>query len=199
MSLRDLSDEKLIEGITKSYANAVDLLDEANLLGQAKKFSRAYALCQLSIEEFAKSPILFSILMERLEGSKIDYEKYEKDFYNHEKKMEHGIDWEIAMFEYFKAETGKDFVDKTIEKSKEYRNKINEFNDLKNESLYVDIINDNFQLPSEVINEEKYNSIAATASLRKIMLQGLTKTDENSLNELKLAFEKDTSNDGDSK
>ena len=91
MSLRNLSNEKLLEGVTISYANAVDLLDEAYLLGEAKKFSRAYTLCQLSIEEFAKSPILFSILMERLKGSTIDYEKYDKDFYNHEKKMEHGI------------------------------------------------------------------------------------------------------------
>jgi len=71
MTLKNISDEKLLEGAKKSYENAVDLLDEALLLGQAKKFSRGYALCQLSIEEFSKAPILFGILMERMEEAEI--------------------------------------------------------------------------------------------------------------------------------
>ena len=79
MNLEDLSDEELIKGIQKSYTNAVNLLDEAYLLGQAEKFSRGYTLCQISIEEFAKCPLLFGLLMERLEKSEIDYEKFKAD------------------------------------------------------------------------------------------------------------------------
>src|SRR5690606_26368553 len=134
MSLKNLSDDNLLEGMKKSYANAVELLDEAHLLFNSKKYSRAYSLCQLSIEEFAKAPLLFGVLMERLEGLEIDYEKYDHDFKNHEKKMEHGIEWEIAMFKKFKHDTGKDFIDKTMEKSEEFLTKIKEFNNLDRKS-----------------------------------------------------------------
>lgn len=199
MSLENLSDDTLLEGMKKSYENAVDLLYEAHLLGEAQNFSRSYTLCQFSIEEFAKAPILFSILMERLEGSTIDYEKYDKDFYNHERKMEHGIDWEIGMFEYYKAETGKDFADKIIEKSKDYQNNIKELNDMKNESLYVDIKNNSFQSPSEVIDEEKYNKIAGIASLRKLMLQIFGKIDDKTLDEIRSGFKENSTDGSDSK
>ena len=124
MSLKNLSDDSLLEGMKKSYANAIDILDEARLLFDSKKYSRAYSLCQLSIEEFAKAPLLFGVLMERLERSEIDYEKYDYDFKNHEKKMGHGIEWEIAMFKKFKDDTGKDFINKAIEKSEEFLAKI---------------------------------------------------------------------------
>lgn len=131
MNLEDLSDEELIKGIQKSYTNAVNLLDEAYLLGQAEKFSRGYTLCQISIEEFAKCPLLFGLLMERLEKSEIDYEKFNGDFISHKRKMEHGIDWEITMFEFFKYKSGKDFVDKIIEGSNDYKKQIDELNELK--------------------------------------------------------------------
>jgi AbiV family abortive infection protein len=190
MGLRNLSNEKLIEGIKKSYANGDALLSDAFLLGESKRFPRAYTLCQLAIEEFAKVPLLFNILMDRLVDSKIDYEIHEKTFKKHEMKIELGIVSEIAMWEYYKHKTGEDYVDKLIESAKEFRNRIKESNDLKNDSLYVDIKNDNFQSPDEVIGEEQYKIIAGTASLRSVMLKFFTKLEEGYIDKLKLELNK---------
>jgi AbiV family abortive infection protein len=38
-----------------TYKNCLELLDETNILYLHSKFSRAYALCILSVEEFSKS------------------------------------------------------------------------------------------------------------------------------------------------
>lgn len=190
MSLRNLSNEKLIWGIKKSYANGDALLSDAFLLGESKKFPRAYTLCQLAIEEFAKVPLLFNILMDRLVGSEIDYDKYERTFKNHEMKIELGIDSEIAMWKYYKHKTGEDYVDKLIESAEEYRNQIKKLNDLKNDSLYVDIKNSNFQSPEDVIGEEQYSSIAGTASLRQLMLKVFTNFNDNSIDKLRLELNK---------
>jgi AbiV family abortive infection protein len=192
MSLRELANEKLIEGIKKCYANGDSLLNDAFTLGESKKFSRAYTLGQLAIEEFAKVPLLLSVLIERLEGNNVDYDKYEKTFKDHTLKTELGIDWEIAMWKHYKQETGKDFVDKLIDKSNEYRHQLKELNDLKNESLYVSIKDNEFQSPTEVFNEDKFNSIMGIASFRKIMLQRFTNINEKFIEELKTAIGEDS-------
>lgn len=194
MNLQELSDEELIKGIQKSYFNAVDLLDEAYLLGHSEKFPRGYALCQISIEEFAKCSLLFGLLMERLEKSEIDYEKFNRDFTSHKRKMEHGIDWEITMFEFFKYQSGKDFVDKIIEKSNDYKKQIDELNELKNESLYVDVKNTSFQSPSETIDKEKFDKIFGVAALRKMMLQIFGKFDESALESIKSSYKENSDN-----
>ena len=192
MSLKDLTNETLISGIKKSYANAESLLSDAYTLGQSKKFPRAYTLCQLAIEEFAKVPLLFDLLMGRLTETRIDDEKYDKIFKDHTLKTEFSIETEISMFEYYKHKSGMKFVDNIIEKSPDYLDQARELNDLKNESLYIIIKNNDFQSPSEVISEDEYNSIMGTALLRQTMLQFFTKFNEKDIDKIKSALNKHT-------
>ena len=51
MSLANISNEKLIQGMIKSFENGSSLLDEAFILKESGKFPRAYTLTQLAIEE----------------------------------------------------------------------------------------------------------------------------------------------------
>ncbi len=178
MGLENISDQKIFEGMKKCYDNGVLLLEEAYILSKANKYSRAYALCQLAIEEFAKPSILFGLLIDKFEGRNIDYPKYNKIFKGHTEKTEFSIEWEIATFKYFKEQTGSNFADKVIQKSEEYLTRIKEFNDLKNESLYVSIKNNDFQLPSDIIDKEKFESIFGIASFRKLSLQLFEKSGE---------------------
>lgn len=192
MSLQNLSNKKLIVGIQKSFANGESLLSDAYTLGKSKKFPRAYTLCQFAIEEFAKVPLLFTVLMKRLKEVEIDYQKYNRTFKDHSMKTKLGINWEISMLEYFEHVTGEDIVDKIITTPNEYYSKIEELNDLKNESLYVCIKNNDFQSPSEIIDEEKYNNIMGIASLRKLMLNKYAKLQEQDIDKLKLALDSST-------
>ena len=191
MGLKNLSDEKLFEGMKKCFENGESLLEDAYILSKENKYARAYTLCQLAIEEFAKPPILFSLLMERSKQEQIYYKNYNRIFTDHKEKSEFSIQWEIAMFKYFKQQTGVDFADKLIKNSEEYLTKLKELNDLKNESLYVSIKNNDFQSPSEIIDKEKFESIFGIASFRKLSLQVFGKFNEKNIDEFKKSLRDD--------
>ena len=98
MNLENISTENIIDGMNKSLNNADSLLNEAVLLQSAKNFARAYALCQIAIEELAKIQILFEIWINRINGKPINNAQLNKIFKNHQTKTKLSIETEVAFF-----------------------------------------------------------------------------------------------------
>jgi len=184
MSIENVRTENIINGMKKSFNNADSLLEEAYILQSNKKWSRAYTLCQLAIEELAKVPMLFHLLIDRINGYTIDYGQLNFNFKKHDEKTKISIETEIAFFKLYKEHSRKDWVDNAIKEGEELITRIDELNNLKNESLYVSIKNDDFQSPDEVINEEKFNNIYGTALLRQTMFKNLVDGSEKNIDEI---------------
>ena len=184
MSLECVRTENIINGMKKSLNNADSLLHEAYLLQSNKVYVRAYTLCQLAIEELAKVPMLFYLWIDRINGNTIDYEQLNRNFKDHPEKTKISIESEIAFFKVYKERSGKDWVENLIKKGEELIPRVNELNNLKNESLYVTIKDDDFQAPDEVIDEEKFNNIYGTAVLRQIMFKNLVDGSEKGIDEI---------------
>lgn len=166
MEIEKIPDKNIINGMKKSLKNSESLLNEALLLQSHKNFARAYTLCQFSLEEQGKVQILFELWIKRINGNQIDYEQMNKNFINHKTKTKISIDTEITFWETMKERTGYDWIDKIIDDREKLRLQISTFNNLKNESLYVSIKNDDFQSPEEVIGEEEYKNIFSDAYMR---------------------------------
>ena len=184
MGLENVSKDKIIQGIRKSFDNAVELLSEADILSEKNKWARAYTLCQLAIEELAKITLLFNLLIDKINGYPIDYSDCNTQFMDHALKTKLSIETEMFFFQLYKKETGQDWIDNVIKKGEEFISKIYELNDLKNESLYVSIIGNTFQSPNEIISKEAYDNIRATAILRKIMFDNFVKGAEKNIEEI---------------
>lgn len=184
MSIENVRTENIINGMKKSFNNANSLIEEAYILESNKKWARAYALCQLAIEELAKVPMLFSLLIKRINDYTIDYGQLNINFKDHTEKTKISIETEIYFFKLYKKHSGEDWVDNAIKKGEELNAKINEQDNLKNESLYVSIKNDDFQSPDEVIDEEKFNSVYGTAFLRKTMFKNLVDGSEKGIDKI---------------
>lgn len=73
MGLENVACNNILNGIKKSYDNAVGLINEAEILSESKKWERVYTLCQLAIEELGKVMVLLYLLIEKILGTKTDY------------------------------------------------------------------------------------------------------------------------------
>ncbi len=162
-----INDEILRNVAQKSMQNAELLMSDADLLKVEKRYQRAYALYQFSMEEVGKalsSVLLLTLIDQRPE----DIEKYKKNFSKHQPKIKRSAtldtficqvlykgDYEGAMF-FLKATISED--EKELDQN-------------KNHSLYTDIIGNDVKAPREMIGEEKMNFICFKAITRYKMAQ----------------------------
>ncbi len=184
MELEKVPNQNIINGMKKSFNNAEALLNEAFLLQSNKMYARAYTLCQFAIEELGKIQILFELWINRINGNLIDYEQLNKNFTDHKIKTKISIQTEIAFFKLMQKQTGYGWIDKIIKNREGLLSNISEINNLKNESLYVSLKEDDFQAPEEVIDEEKYSDIYANASMRKEFSKNFVRVIEQHIDEI---------------
>jgi AbiV family abortive infection protein len=158
MEIEKLDIFQIINGMFLTLENVRDLIDDAEILLKHKKVPRAYVIAQLANEEIGKAFILYNVYMaQREEGATINSKKIRKDFYDHKAKT-------------FEA-TNADFLIVAVKKLSHKRrisevNKIlaeidkgeEEYNMLKNQGLYVSVINNLFKSPKESVNLKEAKS-----------------------------------------
>ncbi|MBU0529549.1 AbiV family abortive infection protein [bacterium] len=179
MSLEAVPTEKLIKGIKNAFENAESFIKEINILKEYEAWPHAYTLCQFAIEELAKIPMLFQLWIDRINETSIDYNRLDSDFKNHTAKNRLSVETEMSFFKLYKINTGAEWVDSALTKSEELLNNLKYTNELKNESLYVTVNNNDFQSPSDVITEEMFDSIYSTTLLRKMTYKFFINTEKN--------------------
>lgn len=148
----DISEIKT--GIKSCLENASELIKDAELLFENKRFARTHALTQLAIEEIGKSLMLYTFYNSLQMGKRkeFDFKMFRKNFRDHKWKTFETKVIDIWMFSDNKNSDFETFAKnnfKEIQKTKQ-----GHYDNLKNESLYVSLKQDKFCKPSELFNEK---------------------------------------------
>lgn len=140
-----LSFEKLEEAYIMVYKNAKELLEEAKILLDHKKYARTYTLSQIAHEELAKLPIIFQEATRAFYKEGHDWKNFYSRLKNHTAKNRMNyVTQDLVM-----QSAGYKLNEISYEQIKDNMKYIN---DLKNFSLYADIKGKRFTKPSKEIN-----------------------------------------------
>jgi len=160
-----MTDTELENGFMLSLKNAQRLIEEADGLAIFERFSRAYTLYQLGIEEIGKCLIIYNALLDYYNGESIDAPYLKKHgFFEHKDKTQESLKLELLVIDFFEKHIGREtgFKQKIIDDF----NNVNQINNNKNNSLYVSIKDNTFCFPDNVITIEMVNEIALLAKIR---------------------------------
>jgi AbiV family abortive infection protein len=89
--------EDYFDGILKSLSNATDLFDDAETLFEKKRYPRAYALFQYTIEEVGKASIIFNLNCVKISTTKKSKKKFQNEFRSHGIKTQNAIGLDIML------------------------------------------------------------------------------------------------------
>jgi len=149
------------DGIIKSADNALELIKDASLLIENKRYIRSYSLSQLALEKVGKSLMLYTFYV-KLQLNKrddISLSEFKKNFYSHKKKTieSNMIDLMLFKKKYPKSSTNsKKFKEYALNSFRELKLMDNGyFDDLKNKSLYVSFEENSFKKPTEYFDNRK--------------------------------------------
>jgi len=157
-----ITDETLKKVAEKSMQNAASLRDDADILKEAKRYQRAYALYQFSMEEVGKA-IESVLLLVLIDPQPEDIRQYKKNFFKHTAKIKRSsaLDTFICQVLY-----KGDYDGALLFLKSSFAEDENELDDCKNKSLYTSVIGDHVKTPLEMIDEEKMNYIWLRAITR---------------------------------
>jgi len=183
--LENISVQKFYDGIKKLFKNGEELLEESELLASNGKYARAYFLSHLAIEEFSKISILFELLIEKKLKNDIEFAEFNFSFKDHISKLRISIDSEIAFMRMMKDELGYKWIDNLIESIEKEYSQIETKNELKKESLYVSIKNNEFQSPTDVFDKKSFDNIRQLTFMKqKIYKRLFNGIDEDSIEQM---------------
>jgi len=147
------------KGIYCCFDNSSELISDAELLFLHKRYPRAYCLAQLSLEEIGKAMMLYDLYNELLLGKRneFDFKDFRRKFRSHKWKTFKGKKIGLRMFN----------VENDTELNHSVINLVSEINQngkghydaLKNNSLYVSILNDKFSKPIDLYNESTVSEL----------------------------------------
>lgn len=153
IDLKNFSQEELKKGAVYSFVNASLLFQEASLLQHNGRNERVYGLAKLSFEEISKSLILLELSFYKQWYSDSDnfnnkVKKANSLFLSHNKKTRYGLGFLIDMIKELDKFT-KVNSKNAIQRISVLKNiEIQELDQHKNESFYVDVKDNEFISPS---------------------------------------------------
>jgi AbiV family abortive infection protein len=148
--MKALSIEQIELARKKVFENTEELISEAQLLFDNGRYARAFAVAHLASEEIAKLMMLARIGTDLLLGRTIDWRKFFRRFRNHEEKLQN-----MALFDYFFLSDPDLLANRDLRKLEADEAAVPDQNRRKNLSLYVDLADEPFRRPSEIINENE--------------------------------------------
>jgi len=81
-----IDDAQIASAMHLSFCNAVELLEEAELLFERKRYARAFGLAVLALEELAKPPLLLNALFIE-KGDQKTWQAFWKALHSHQHKQ----------------------------------------------------------------------------------------------------------------
>jgi len=142
--MKKVSLEELEEMKIKILENAHELVKDAEILCANKRFARAYSLAHLACEEMAKLQMLARSSAETIVGEDVNWNKLNRRMLNHKVKI-----MTYLLRDYFVNPYTEDFTD-----LKKLLGMRNEYNKLKNYSIYAGFRDNKFYKPSELFEED---------------------------------------------
>jgi AbiV family abortive infection protein len=188
--------EKIFNAIFLTYENASELYEDAEVLYKNGKTKRSYTFYHFSFEEggrfFLLAKTLFRFLMKEIETTELNY-GYLKSigFEHHIKKLDESVLKMFASSVYNSAfENNTELTEKLTEMYEDLKGRVNEFNNLKNRSIYISHIDNNFVKPTDSISIDNVEDMKQLADIQLInakqLLERIKK--EGSLEDLKTKF-----------
>ena len=145
--MKNLSFEELMIDRAKILQNAKDLIIDSEILLDNKRYPRAYTLSHLASEELAKLTTMHSICIDALSGETINWNKVEKKLRDHKDKIKRAFEFDL--FCNLASDNGK-----SIKQYEEGIELVDEYNIMKNASIYAGMLKNYFCSPGEVISEK---------------------------------------------
>ena len=159
-------------GISKTLVNASDLYEDAEILFKNERYSRAYTLYQLSIEEVGKVILIYNFLLYQNIQDITEQKKIKREFTNHKSKTQSSIGLDILLAFFI---SNKELQKKILYQVHKQEKELEQLNLLKNSSLYTDIKNGKFIQPQEIITEKLAADIKFIAEIRIKIANGFFK------------------------
>jgi AbiV family abortive infection protein len=150
-----INDKILKEVAKKSMENAEALMSDADILREAGRYQRAYAIYQFAMEEVGKAmSSIFLLLL--IDPTAQDIKEYERNLKMHPYKIKTSgaLDSFICQVIYKgDFEGALKFLESSISENE------HDLDRDKNNSLYTNIVGDDVKKPIEMIDEEKMKYI----------------------------------------
>jgi len=188
--------EKIYNALFQTYENASELYEDAEILYRNGKTKRSYTFYHFSFEEggrfFLLAKVLFKSLMKEIGTADLNY-GYLKSigFENHIKKLDESVLKLFAQPVYdsvLKNDTEQ--TEQLTEMYEDLKSRISEFNNLKNRSIYITHIDNNFVKPTESITIENVEYMKQLSEIQLINAKQLIERikKEGTLADLKTKF-----------
>lgn len=149
-----MSEEEFLALHRSAHNNAIDLLQDAEILFEKERYSRAYALAFTALEEIAKSQLAADV-----STGFIDEKEFWKYYWKHEKKIGR-MAWA--------TEDAKHYLD-LLEDGQEVEIEKPTFGN-RNAGMYVSMVDGKVVSPSDAISRDDARAIIHTVdvALRRI-------------------------------
>ncbi|WP_170164549.1 AbiV family abortive infection protein [Sinomicrobium pectinilyticum] len=191
--------EKIYKAMFLTFENATELYEDAEILYKNGKIKRSYTFYHFSFEEggrfFLLVKVFFKSLLNEIKPFELNYGYLKKNgFEQHIKKLDESVLKLFATQVYTSVlQNNTEQTEKLTEMYEELKGRISEFNNLKNRSIYISYIENEFTKPSNSITLENVDYMKELAGIQLInikqILQRIEK--EGSINNLKTKFVND--------
>jgi AbiV family abortive infection protein len=145
--MRTLTLDQAKSARRKALQNARELVEEAELLLDHKRWARALFLCQIAGEEIGKYILLNSVVVCMIAGDVINWTRLWKRLTSHQEKLELVTFVEDMFLE-------RPLPDQSEKYKEELEAEVRVLEQGKQKSLYCDFTGEMPHLPSEVIGED---------------------------------------------
>jgi AbiV family abortive infection protein len=161
----DLSIEQIEQACETAFANATDLLDEADLLRKEGRCARAYFLAHIACEELGKLPVLTTLAVSLRMGHPVDWRKIDRVLRSHEGKIKQVL--------FMDSIVGQGGLEEGVRSYEEDVARLRMYTDMKNASLYSFHTGGGFGTPQREIPCEVFDSLRGLAAGRLRAFEGM--------------------------
>ena len=197
-----ITEEAMLEGLEKTVKNAESFFKMGKVLFQFKFYARSYSSFHFCIEEVGRFSILFKALIQSWSGVALS-KAHLKDlgYFDHQQKLvfsnvlEEATKLIIEATEYVDDDEIIEGMQKANENLRIQNAKVQNLNNQKNSSLYVDFDSNTglFVLPEESFDEADCIELMKLAEIRLAIAKSVNQNLPNNLEYLKNHYESDAS------
>ena len=156
--------------------NASELVHDARVLLGRKRYARAFFLSMVALEETAKRDILWKAIL--IGDDKKQWNEFWKEFLSHKTKLSRVLQNHISINPNTDKYTPVEIIDKYLQEIEKTKTDANLFDLAKQLSLYVDIVEEEPNLPSRQLKKRHASEVLAFAEANLEYHRSFKPTDE---------------------
>ena len=142
-------------GMKFCLENAAELIRDAEILSEQKRYSRTHTLSQFALEEIGKAFMLYQLYnsIQLDKRKEFDFKSLRKNFRNHKSKTLETTMIDLMMYAENKNGDLKEIALENFRDIQKVKN--GNYDKRKNDSLYVSLEKDKFVKPNQIFQENE--------------------------------------------